>query len=517
MGRRLQLPLVACVSLAVLSSWAGADAQNIPPMGPTTPVATPGGPAENSRNLPIGSIPQPTVAEPGLVTGITLGELFTNNLTLAPPGTPKQADFITQIQPFLKSAVSAARFSGMFDYTLKGYLYRNKSRHNQLAQNLDALGTLTIFPQHFFLDGTALYSRQVINNALPAGSGSYFLTNNRTNVATATLSPYWVQDLGNAGTMTLRYSHGRVVYNDKGIPAQDDNLLTGIPNVTSNALQFSMVSPKYETWGWNLGYSNQHLEPDFGQGIEFEVAKLGTSLQVSRNTHLLADAGKENKFLPDGTVDNLGAGFWNAGFEWSNTLNDFKMLVGRRFYGRSYRMSWTHVAALLTTTLSYVEQPTDLNQRFLGQNPGQVVISPISIPSFPSLTERQVYLSKRATASASYTTPKSTLTVTLYDELRSYFTLNNSQERVANADVAWLFNIGVFTTLTPTFGWQRYQFQTGQVNYTNYEQLALVHQFDPGNFGSIKLRHSSRNVYFGEPGAHGYRVNIVFLTWTHLF
>ncbi|MGH8283235.1 MAG: TIGR03016 family PEP-CTERM system-associated outer membrane protein [Gammaproteobacteria bacterium] len=485
-------------------------------MGPTTPIAAPGEQAGNS-NLPIGTVPQPSIANPGLVTGVTLGELYSDNLTLAAPGKPKQTDFITQIAPFLKYAFSAPRFSGLFDYSLTGYLYRGHSEHNQLSQNLAAQGTLVVLPQHFFLDGTALYGRQIINNELPAGEGTYFLTNNRANVAMGTLSPYWIQDLGNVATMTLRYSHGRVVYNTKGIPAQNDTLLAGIPNVTSNALQFSLVSPKYETWGWNLLYSNQRIEPDFGQGIEFAVAKLGTSLQVSGNTQLLADAGKENKYLPDGTVDKLGASFWDAGFDWSNTLDDFKLLVGHRFYGRSTQLSWIHTAALLTTTVSYVEQPTDINQQLLGQNPGQIITSPVGIPRIPSLTERQIYLMKRAMASATYTMARSTLSVTLYDELRTYFTLNSSQERVANADIAWLFNVGVFTTLTPTFGWQRYQFQDGQISYNTYEQLALVHQFNPDNFGSIKLRHDSSNVEFGEPGAHGYGVNVIFLTWTRLF
>ncbi len=41
-------------------------------------------------------------------------------------------------------------------------------------------------------------------------------------------------------------------------------------------------------------------------------------MQVSLNTRLLADVGKENKFLPDGTIDKLGANFWDVGFAWSN-------------------------------------------------------------------------------------------------------------------------------------------------------------------------------------------------------
>ena len=516
--RRHPLTLVS-LSAAILASFGiPAWAQDIPPMGPTTPINAPGGQAGDS-DTPIGTVPQPSIAEPGWSAGITLGELYTDNLKLATSGQPKQTSWITQIQPFFKSAYSSPRFSGLFDYMLTGYAYAGQSRYNQITQNLRAQGTLSVLPQHLFIDGTALYGSAVINNELPSGSGTFFLSNNRANIATATLSPYWVQDLGNVGTAMLRYSYGRVMYNTQGIRAQRGDVLSGIPDITSNAVQFTVVSPKDKSWGWNLGYSDQRIEPDFGQGVEYGLAKLGAYRQISNNTRLLADAGKESKFLPNGTVDKLGASFWDAGFAWTGAQYNLKALIGHRFYGRSYELSASRTAALLTTSINYVEQPTDINQQLLGQNPGQVITAPVGIPRLPSLRERQVYLMKRATASADYEMPTGRLHVALYDERRTYFLLGNGQERVANANVDWLFNIGALTTLTPTVGWQRYQFQDGQIQYNRYAQLALVHQWNPKNFASLRFRHDSRNAnsVLPESGAHGYGVNVIFLQWTHLF
>ena len=504
------------LSSITLGGWlAGAAAQNVD-MG-TQPAlnSASGEPAGSSENLPPGVIPQPSVDSPGVVTGVTLGELYTDNLMLAASGKPKQTSWITEIQPFIKSAYSGPRFAGVLDYTLTGYLYKGQSHHNQLAQNLDTHGTLTLFPHHFFLDGSALYGREVINNELPAGSGTFFLDGNRANVARATLSPYWIQDLGNVGTATLRYSYGRVLYDTKGIAAQNNDLLAGISDITSNALQFDLVSPQYERWSWNIGYSDQRIEFDSGRNSRFAIARLGAAVHIHDNASLLVDVGRENKFLADGTADRLGASFWDAGVEWSSTLNNLKVLVGHRFYGRSYQLSWTRAAALLTTVVSYVEQPTDLNQQLLGQ--GVDVTPSPGFPVTPSLREQQVYLMKRATASAAYEMPKGRLQVTLYDERRTYFLLNSGQEKVANADVTWLFNIGAFTTLTPTYGWQRYQHQDGQTNYSQYAQLALVHQLNPKNFASLRLRRDSRNVHTGSPGAHGYGANVIFLQFTHLF
>ncbi len=510
------LPASVVLSSIALGGWlSGAAAQNTDPA--TLPAQNPASDefTWGSENLPPGIIPQPSVDSPGVVVGVTLGELYTDNLMLAPSGKPKQTSWITEIQPFIKSAYSGSRLSGVFDYTLTGYLYQGQSRHNQLAQNLDTHGTLTLLPQHFFLDGSALYGREVINSELPVGSGTFFLDNNRANVTRATLSPYWVQDLGEVGTATLRYGYGRVLYDTKGIPARNNDLLAGISDITSNLLQFNLVSPQYETWSWNLGYSDQRIEFGSGQKSRFATAKLGAAIPIRENVSLLADVGKENKFLADGTVDVLGASFWDTGIEWSNTLNKFKVLVGHRFYGHSYQLYWTRTGALLTTTLDYVEQPTDINQQLLGQ--GVDVIPSIGLQGIPSLREKRVYLMKRATASATYEMPKGMLRVTLYNERRTYFLLGSAKERVTNADVTWLFNIGPLTTLIPTYGWQRYQHQDGQTNYNQYAQLAIVHQLSPKNFASLRLRRDSRNVSTGLAGARGYRANVVFLQFTHLF
>lgn len=515
--RKLSASVV--LSSIILGGWlTGAKAQDVGFETPSVLNAVPNDQAAADDESRPGVIPQPTVDSPGVVTGISLGELYTDNLKLAGPGEPKESSWITQIQPFLKSAYSSPRFSGVFNYMLTGYLYPGESSHNQLAQDLDANGTLTILPQHFFLDGIASYRRQIINNRRPSGGGTFFLNNNQANVGIASLSPYWVQDLGNAGIMSLRYSLGRVVYNDRGIPGQGGNQLGGIPNVTSSAAQFSLVSPKYETWGWSLGYSEQRLDPDFGQSVQFAMAKVGISRQISNGTRVFADAGKETRFLPNGTLDKLGASFWDAGIDWSNTRDHFRVMAGHRFFGPSYQLSWTHVAARLTTNLSYVEQPTDYNQQLLGLNAGSGAPRPINVrPSIPSLTERNPYLSKRWSASATYLMPRGTLRARLYDESRTYFFDDNVREKVANADVSWLYNLGPFTTLTPTVGWQRYEFRDGQTNYTHFVQLALVHQLNAKNFGSVKLRNRSRNVSFGAPEEQRYRVNVIFVQWTHLF
>lgn len=506
------------LSSLALASWAaGAIAQDADVGTQPNWVTTLAAQGVNQENTPLGVVPQPTPADPGLVWGVTLGELYTDNLGLASSSKPKHTSFITQVRPFVKAAVGTSRFSGLVDYTLTGYAYSGQSGHDQLAQDLKAQGTLSVLPQHLFVDGSLVYGRQILNNALPTGGGTFYLNNNSVNVGRTTLSPYWVQNLGRVGSMFLRYTYGRVVYNDHGIPADASGNLSGLPNITSNAVQFRLASPQDELWGWNLGYSDQRLTPDSGASIEFATATAGISRQVSPGLRLLADGGKENKYLPDGETVKLGAWFWDVGFEWSNALNHLQLLAGHRFYGHSYQFSWTHTAALLTTTLSYIEHPTNLNQQLLAQSPGEILVTPFGILQFPSLTERRIYLMKRASVAATYEMPRSRLTLTLYDESRKYFLLNYGREKVSNANLAWSFDLGPNTTLTPRVGWQRYQFRNAQVNHDRFAELNLIHQINPRNFGSLRLRNDSRSVYAPLTQANGYRVNVIFVQWTHLF
>lgn len=511
---------VVLSSLALTGLLGNAVAQQATPVGMSPLQMTQGldqARCEQNQQPTTGIVPQPTPDCPGLVIGASLGELYTDNLKLAAPGRPKETSWITTIEPFVDAAWQTPRFSGILDYALTGYVYTGQSSNDQVAQNLNALGTLTIVPQHFFLDGTARYDREVINNELAAGSGTFFLDNNRTNVAVATLSPWWTQTFGNFATATLRYTQGRVVYDRRGIAGDHPGVLSGIPNVTSSAVQFSLISPNYDRWAWNFGYSQQRLDPDFGQSTQFASAKAGASYVLNVSTNLLGDIGVENRFRPNGTTGHLDAGFWDIGIEWANALDSFKVLVGHRFFGHSGELSWTHTAALLTTTLSYVEQPTDLNQQLLGMNPGEIVLNPVNPVRVPSLAERQVYLMKRAMGTARYRMPRGNLTLALYDESRRFFFTQFGQERVANASLSWLMDLGPSTTLTPQLGWQRYRFNTGQISYTRFGQLALVHQFNAGNFASFRYRNDSRNSFTPVPGAHDYRVNVLYVQWTHLF
>ncbi|HET8555174.1 MAG TPA: TIGR03016 family PEP-CTERM system-associated outer membrane protein [Rhodanobacteraceae bacterium] len=492
----------------------------------TTPTVTTGangdtiGSGETSTDktdLPPGVIWQPTLESPGLVTGFTLGELYTDNLRLASDNQSKENGWITVVKPFVKAAYSGRRFSGVLDAALTGYLYANHGNDNQLAQHLDAHGTLAMVQEHLFLDGAATYRRAIINHERPAGSGTFFLSNNRANVGTAMLSPYWVQGLGRVGTMTLRYTRGWVTYNRNGIPGVSDNPLAGVPDIRTYGLDFSIVSPMDQTWGWGLSYAGNRIKSDKGLSLHFAKAKAKLSRELGMHGRVLVEGGKENHYYPDGHVDTLGATFWAVGYTWNNPRNTFRLTGGHRFYGRSGEFYWRHEASRLTTHVEYMERPTDLNQQLMESYTGVgLYFTDIGV-GIPSLLEHRVYLMKRASASADYLMPNGRLSLTLFNEVRDYFLRDTGHETISDAHLSWRVDLGPLTALTPTLGWRRYRFADSQINYTRYVQLSAVHEFSPVNSISLRLRHESRSTNAAAAYGLGYKANVIFLSWTHLF
>jgi len=100
--RALSVPVV--LSSVVLTGWlGGARAQDLGPVTRGGSASTASQPA-GDQNLEPDVIPQPSIDSPGLVTGFTLGELYTDNLRLAASGKPKQSSWITQVEPFIRAA-----------------------------------------------------------------------------------------------------------------------------------------------------------------------------------------------------------------------------------------------------------------------------------------------------------------------------------------------------------------------------------------------------------------------------
>ncbi|HET8551479.1 MAG TPA: TIGR03016 family PEP-CTERM system-associated outer membrane protein [Gammaproteobacteria bacterium] len=434
-----------------------------------------------------------------LTPSLTLGEIYTDNLLLVPSN--KTDAFVTEIEPGLNLDYEAPRLRGKIDYHLQGLVYAGHSDMNHVYNQLDANATIELLEDTLFMDGTTIYDHQVINPEKVGGRENLFGGNNRTGISATTLSPYLMHDFGAFGIATLRYAYGRDIYT------------SDIPNVTSNTLSFDLArQPTYGNLTYNLHYLHQRLNPDQGRDLSFEQAGLGLQYYLSAHTSLLANVGKENDFKPNGTIDRLGSNYWNVGVRWASIQNEFKILYGHRFFGKSYEFDWHHEGPDYHTDLQYREEPTDYNRLLLSRTPSTLIETQLPTDILPSLRNREIFLLKRASLVAGWDLANSKIQLNLYDERRNYIRLDQ-RDRVEGGRLLWNFAIDRANSIVPSYGYQRYRFRDGDINYYYRSQISWQHAINASLDFDVALRNERRNATRGV----SYRVNIVMFEVTKLF
>jgi uncharacterized protein (PEP-CTERM system associated) len=82
------------------------------------------------------------------LTGLSL---YTDNLTLAPPGS-EENDFVFQLNPGFSLQHTSSRLNATIDYNMQNLFYINNSEFNTTNHQLQGDSTLEIWNDNFFLD-----------------------------------------------------------------------------------------------------------------------------------------------------------------------------------------------------------------------------------------------------------------------------------------------------------------------------------------------------------------------------
>lgn len=132
-------------------------------------------------------------------------ESFSDNVNGLPRGQA-QSDFYTTVTPGISVRGTGARLKLALDYSAQKLFYHRYSNLDRLNHNLNATGTMTVLPEHLFVDAQSSISQQTINSAgtvsAVPGAGN---RNNTTTVKTFSISPYWRSHFGSFADAELRY------------------------------------------------------------------------------------------------------------------------------------------------------------------------------------------------------------------------------------------------------------------------------------------------------------------------
>jgi uncharacterized protein (PEP-CTERM system associated) len=169
--------------LALTAAEAAAQYPE-PPRGGSVTQGTPGSRIEPGSQRPT-DIP---VRGWTVTPSIEVRESYTDNVFLG-VGEPR-SDFITQVTPGINIEGRSPRLLGHLTYAPSAIFYADNSDANDFVNYLDAFGRLEAVEKFFFIEAAANVNQSFISPFAPQPNELIFVTENRVETRTFSLSPY---------------------------------------------------------------------------------------------------------------------------------------------------------------------------------------------------------------------------------------------------------------------------------------------------------------------------------------
>ena len=315
-----------------------------------------------------------------LVPSINLTETYSDNVKLAVNGA-EQSAYITQISPSFSVTASGQRLKLQANYVMQNSYYsgiNNEAKTNHLLQ---ANANASLIQDLFFLEGNANITQQNLSPFGQVVENNFNLSNNRAEVKTYSISPYFISKFNNNFTSELRYVHDSVV---------SGSLLSS--NSQSDSLRFSLSSGSaFKTVNWGLNYSHQNVHYDNLAPLTTEMTTVSLGYQISPLFRLTSTSGYEkNSYV---TLGEKPPGyFWTAGFAWAPTQRTNLIFnTGQRFYGKTHAMTFSHRGRMSVFSVGYNEDVTTTRGQFLipATNNTSAFLNQLWQSTIPDATNRQ--------------------------------------------------------------------------------------------------------------------------------
>ncbi|MCH8506721.1 MAG: TIGR03016 family PEP-CTERM system-associated outer membrane protein [Ectothiorhodospiraceae bacterium] len=443
-----------------------------------------------------------------LAPSLTLRQTYSDNITLAPSGQ-EESDWVTALVPAVSFCRLRPRLRTQVDYEAQMLHYWGDSDRNDVLHRLSTDNTATLIRDRFYLDFGARYDQQPVSSRGAFASDAILNTDNQTDALSMRISPYLYQDLGPVGTSVLRYGLSRTVY--------DEN----IRNVTRQSGSLLVISPQEaDPMSWQGSVRTERVDRGGRDRVDyFDDAFLELGYRVYGRLRLIGRVGLESELQDDGEWDRFGSDYWEAGFRWSDNRTSVEARYGERFFGETYFASISRRAARHTLSLSYRETQ-QISDRFTVLAPEDIGLpGGVTDPDtgeflpFPPivLSENEIFLSKRATASNVYRTGRSTVRLSLFHDRREYLIAGDEEERYG-AEAYWRWQWLPRTAIIPRISWEEIEFRDGREDTLRGAQLSLAHLLSRNMQAGATVRWQDRDSNEGPAGEYTERAISVQLT-----
>ncbi|TVS08734.1 MAG: TIGR03016 family PEP-CTERM system-associated outer membrane protein [Gammaproteobacteria bacterium] len=352
----------------------------------------------------------------------SISQIFTDNVNLAPSGQ-EESEVITNTNVGFRADRSGPRLDLNAAYNLQNVFYWRDTRDDETFHQFAGNGNLEVLDDRFFLDASAAYSQRFVSPRDAVGD-NIIGADERTDVATYRVSPYWRERYGSFAESEVRYIWEKVDVQrgTRGDPSSEADRWRA----------FLASGPDFGRVGWRLSYSLDEVDFDDGSAVTFESAEALASLRITPQFSVFAAGGREwNDFEVDPSRAEPDDEFWRAGATWTPTVRTFmEAFYGERFFGKTYGASLRHQFRRSQVAIDYTEAPTTLTNVIFTPTLFLVVDEfgdPILVDGDPLFLDFElpelvsdVYIAKRLTVSASGSGVRTRWVLRGFDERREY-------------------------------------------------------------------------------------------------
>ncbi len=183
--------------------------------------------------------------------GISLQELYSDNINLSPKGQEDQA-FVTEVSPYVIVRARGARNRVNAALRLENLFFHgiDKNANTYFQGQFESRSRL--WANSFFVDLRGTHSQANTRNRGRVAIDNVSQAGDRVNVSTYTISPFWRMKLGGYVEGEARVSYSDVMVSNKG-----DNR-NGIADSRIHEERLTLnSSTRFDVVGWKLGLSNR--------------------------------------------------------------------------------------------------------------------------------------------------------------------------------------------------------------------------------------------------------------------
>jgi len=376
-------------------------------------------------------------AEWTVIPRITMSETYDDNVRLA--GEGQEEDYITQINPGLSLAGKGRYSELMIDYTMQNIFYKNNDQYDDTYHNFRASSNTEIYRDHLFLDVSGNYSQRTINLQQTSSTDNAAITDNRTDVVTYTVKPYYIDNFGQSSKLTLEHTYTEI--------DSKSGELSDTDNITNTSYIELKSGPAFKRFTWQMSHQKQFVEYTERSNVKSSNSQALFNYLISKKVYFVGVAGyEEYNYAVMAGQENPEGSYWEAGLGWTPSHRTrLEIRQGEHYYGETSKFLFDHRTRQSSWLINYSEDINTTSRTELVFNPETETSeeTPIGI-SYADVAV--VSLDKVLSVSVSKMTAKTVLTLNVSDGRRIYQE-SPGEERNTSAIVTWKWQVARRTSV----------------------------------------------------------------------